>query len=196
MMNRQTSIAYIDLLTVLLALFVTVTGILLSQNHQLSKGNITEKAEFISVLEWPENSKSDVDLWVRNPMGDVVNFRTKDKGLITLDRDDLGGRNNSVTAADGTTITNTVRRETAAIRAIMPGQHVVNVMLYALRDKPPIDAQVQIIKLNPYQVVLEKQVRLTQAGEEQTIASFDVRPDGSVDDVDSTDQVKLAAVVK
>ena len=195
MMNRQTSIAYIDLLTVLVALFAVVTGILLSQNHALSKGNVEQKAEFIAILEWGDNSRSDVDLWVRNPHGDIVNFRNRDKGLISLDRDDMGS-NNVVLAADGQAITSTTRREMASVRAIMPGQHVVNVMLYALRDKPPIQAKVQIIKLNPYQVVAERTVPLTTPGEERTIASFDVQPDGSVSSIDTTSQIKLAEVVQ
>lgn len=196
MMNRQTSIAYIDLLTVLAALFVIVTGVLLSQNREISKGNVTEKAEFIAVLEWDENSRSDVDLWVRNPVGDVVNFRNRDRGLVTLDRDDLGLLNNTVLGADGTEIANTVRREMVAIRAIVPGQHLVNVMLYSLRDEPPVNAKVQIIKLNPYRVLLEREVALTHRGEEQTIASFEVAPDGTVGSVDTESQITLAEVLQ
>jgi hypothetical protein len=195
MMNRQTSIAYIDLLTVLMSLFVVVTGILLSQNHALSNGNITQKAEFIAVLEWDQSSKSDVDLWVRNPGGDIANFRNKDKGLVTLDRDDMGN-NNEITGPGGQQIATTVRREMASIRAIMPGQHVVNVMLYALRDRPPVNARVQIIKLNPYQVIAERQIPLDTAGEERTVASFTVQPDGEVADIDTTSEIKLAEVVQ
>jgi hypothetical protein len=196
MMNRQTSIAYIDLLTVLVALFAVVTGVLLSQNRELSKGNVTEKAEFLAVLEWDEGSKSDVDLWVRNPGGDVVNFRSRDRGLVSLDRDDMGSANNTVVGADGTEISNQVRREMAVVRAIMPGQHLINVMLFSLRDKPPVSARVQIIKLNPYRVLLEREVVLTHTGEEQTVASFDVASDGTVDDVDTSAQIKLAEVVQ
>ncbi len=196
MMNRQTSIAYIDLLTVLVALFAVVTGVLLSQNRELSKGNVTEKAEFLAVLEWEEGSKSDVDLWVRNPGGDVVNFRSRDLGLVSLDRDDMGSANNTVIGADGAEIANEVRREMAVVRAIMPGQHLVNVMLFSLRDKPPVSARVQIIKLNPYRVLLEREVVLTHTGEEQTVASFDVASDGTVDDVDTSAQIKLAEVVQ
>ncbi len=196
MMNRQTSIAYIDLLTVLVALFAVVTGVLLSQNRELSKGNVTEKAEFLAVLEWEEGSKSDVDLWVRNPGGDVVNFRSRDLGLVSLDRDDMGSANNTVIGTDGAEIANEVRREMAVVRAIMPGQHLVNVMLFSLRDKPPVSARVQIIKLNPYRVLLEREVVLTHTGEEQTVASFDVASDGTVDDVDTSAQIKLAEVVQ
>jgi hypothetical protein len=78
----------------------------------------------------------------------------------------------------------------------MPGQHLVNVMLFSLRDKPPVSARVQIIKLNPYRVLLEREVVLMHTGEEQTVASFDVASDGTVDDVDTSAQIKLAEVVK
>jgi hypothetical protein len=194
-MNRQTSIAYIDLLTVLMALFVVVTGILLSQNHALSKGNIMQKAEFVAILDWPKNSTSDVDLWVSNPSGQITNFRHRDNGLVTLDRDDQG-INDQTMGADGSPIDAPVRREMATVRAIMPGRHIVNVMLYALRGRAPIEAHVQIIKLNPYEVITERTVPLTSDGEERTIASFDVRPDGSVGDINSTSQFKLAEIAK
>lgn len=189
MMNRLTAIAYIDVLTVLMAWFL-----LHAQAHP-TQGNVTDKAEFVAILEWPENSSSDVDLWVRNPAGTIVNFRNKDAGLVSLDRDDLGISGNSITGPDGKSIEAPVRREQASIRAIMPGRHVVNVMLYALRDKPPIIAHVQIVKLNPYRVIAEREIDLTAVGEERTAASFDVASDGSVSDVDTIDEISLAKAI-
>lgn len=190
MMNRLTAIAYIDVLTVLMAWF------LIHANHQHpTEGNVTQKAEFVAILEWPESSTSDVDLWVRNPEGSITNFREKDVGLVSLDRDDLGNVGNLITGPDGKPIVATVRREEASVRAIIPGRFVVNVMLYALRDPPPIKAHVQIIKLNPYSVVAEREVELTTKGQERTIASFDVSADGSVAAVDTADEVSLAKVI-
>lgn len=194
-MNRRTSIAYIDVLSAIVAFFIMVTGLLMAANHELSKGNIVKKAEFVVILEWPENSKSDVDLWVRNPFGNVVSYKHKDVGLINLDRDDTGTANNSVIGPNGTTIYSTVRREIATIRGIMPGQHVVDVMLYALREQPPIIAKVQIIKLNPYSVVVEREVSLSETGEEKTIASFDVLPDGAVTNVNTITEISLSKSV-
>jgi hypothetical protein len=189
MMNRLTAIAYIDVLTVLMAWFL-----IHAQAHP-TEGNVVQKAEFVAILEWPESSQSDVDLWVRNPYGTVVNFQHKDAGLISLDRDDLGVGNDSITGPDGQPIAATTRREEASIRAIMPGRHVVNVMLYALRDNPPIRAKVQIIKLNPYRVIVEREIDLSTKGEERTVATFDVAADGSVANVDTTDEVSLAKVI-
>jgi hypothetical protein len=193
--NRSTLIAYVDFLFALFVLFAMAALAVLKDNHDISQGNVVQKAEFVAILEWPESSQSDVDLWVRNPYGTVVNFRDKDAGLISLDRDDLGVGNDSITGPDGQPIAATTRREEASIRAIMPGRHVVNVMLYALRDNPPIRAKVQIIKLNPYRVIVEREIDLSTKGEERTVATFDVAADGSVANVDTTDEVSLAKVI-
>ena len=196
MINRSTLLAYVDFLFAMMVLFAVVALAVLVDNHELSKGNIVQKAEFVAILEWPEGSHSDVDLWLRNPFGVTASFKNKDVGLITLDHDDVGISEDTITGPDGSKIEAPVRREMASVRAIMPGRHVVNVMLYALRDPPPIKATVQIIKLNPYQVIVEREIDLTTKGEERTVASFDVAPDGSVSDIDTLSQVSLAKVIQ
>lgn len=188
MMNRTTSVAYIDLLTVLFALFVMVCGILLSVHISETHGNTTSKAEYIAELTWDEKSNSDVDLWAKNPLGTIVYFKNKDAGFMTLDRDDTGINDNTVIGPDGTRIMAPNRQEVLSIRTIMPGKTVINVMLYALRNPPPIHVKVEIIKLNPFAVVAEKEVDLTVEGQEVTIASFIVNQDGSFSDVDTVTQ--------
>lgn len=192
MMNRTTSVAYIDLLTVLFALFVMVCGILLSVHISETHGNTTSKAEYIAELTWDEKSNSDVDLWAKNPLGTIVYFKNKDAGFMTLDRDDTGINDNTVIGPDGTRIMAPNRQEVLSIRTIMPGKTVINVMLYALRNPPPIHVKVEIIKLNPFAVVAEKEVDLTVEGQEVTIASFIVNQDGSFSDVDTVTQEMLS----
>lgn len=196
MMNRPTSIAYIDLLSILLVVFVVIAALLIVQNHKAIDANIISKAEFVAILEWNENSNADVDLWVRNPLNNVIYYRNQNEGLVSLDRDDTGIDNNSIIDQNGQKIDAPVRREMTSVRGIIPGKFVVNIMMYALRNNPPITAKVQIIKLNPYKVITEKEVVLKSTGQEVTIASFDVLPDGSVTDVDTTTQIMLSEVIK
>ena len=194
MMNKQTSIAYIDLLTALFAFFVIISGLLLTQNHELSKGNVTNKAEFVATLDWTPGSIDDVDIWARNPNGDIVYYNNRDAGLMTLDRDDTG-LDDGVEVA-GTTITAPIRREVISVRSIMPGQHVFNVMLFSHRSNQAIPVHVEIIKLNPYSIITDKDLVLHDTGEEHTIASFNVEKDGSVDQLDTTDEIVLSRVSK
>lgn len=198
MMNKQTSIAYIDLLTVLMAFFVLTTGLLMVVNQQQAKGHVEEKAEYMVILEWDDSSTSDVDLWIRNPAGDVMSFQHKDIGLMTLDRDDLGASGNSI-VVDGKRIVDPTRREIAAIRGIIPGQFVVNVMLYNYRNNVeqavPLDVpvKVQIIRVNPYKEIINRGITLTSKGEEATVASFVVSLDGSVSEL-KTDKIPFIKV--
>lgn len=198
MMNKQTSIAYIDLLTVLMAFFVLTTGLLMVVNQQQAKGHVEEKAEYMVVLEWDDKSLSDVDLWIRNPAGDIMSFQTKDSGLMTLDRDDLGASGNRI-LVDGKIIEDPTRREIGSIRGIIPGQFVVNVMLYNYRNNAEqaapteVPVKVQIIRINPYREIINRGLTLTTKGEEQTVASFVVSGDGSVSEV-KTDSIPFAKV--
>lgn len=179
-MNKPTSISYQDMLWCLLGFFVLITGILLTQNIELSKGNVENKAEYVIIMEWENSSDSDVDLWVRSPQGNLIFYRQKDKDLITLDRDDMGISSDTILDSNGNRILQPYRREITSIRALTPGEIVVNVVLFAMRDaSKDVKVRVQIIKLNPYGTVLEREVVLTQRGMEQTIATFRIKDDGS-----------------
>lgn len=193
MINRPTAVAFIDFLFVLVFIFCGATAVLMLEKHQ-HDGNVINKAEFVATLEWNENSNSDVDLWARNPTGDIVYFKNKDAGLMTLDRDDTGVNDDLIKNSAGQTVKDPIRREVISIRGIEPGQTTINVMLYALRDKPPVTAKVLIVKLNPYSIVAEKTVELYSIGQEITIASFIVANDGSVTSVDSTTQYQFGHV--
>lgn len=193
MINRPTAIAFIDYLFVLAFIFCGASALLMLEKHQ-HDGNVVNKAEFVATLEWNESSNSDVDIWARNPTGDIVYFKNKDVGLMTLGRDDTGVNDDEIKNSAGQLVKDPIRREVISIRAIEPGQTTVNVMLYALRDNPPVTAKVLIIKLNPYSIVAEKTVELYTIGQEITIASFVVANDGSVTSVDTTTQYQFGHV--
>jgi len=192
MMKTKTAIATIDFLWALVAFLVIITAILFAANHDLSKGNIVDKAEFVAILEWPESNTSDLDLWVRNPMNNTIYFRNRDEGLVTLDHDDTGGTYNIVIGPEGKKIESSLRREVASIRGIIPGKFIIDTMLYKLDGITPVPAKVQVIKLNPYQVIAEKNIILKTKGEDQTIVSFNVNPDGSVSEIDTDTQYNLS----
>lgn len=191
-MNKPTSIAYIDLLSALVAIFVVLFALVVSQQNQQSQGNVDEKAEFIIQMSWPDDSLSDVDLWAANPSGDIVYFRHKDLGLMTLNRDNLGNSKNKIIGANGEEITDRSRNEMISIRGHSPGTYTCNVVLWGLRGRDTeVPVKVQIFKLNPYQIVAEKEVLLTKEGQEITIAEFTVDEANNVLTVDTNKQVSL-----
>ena len=183
-------IAFIDLLfnTLVGFVFLFVLAFILI-NPVAKKSNVEVIAEFIITTPWPDNSEDDIDTWVKDPAGNVVGFKQKDRGLMNLDRDDLGRSNDTVMLTTGKKVT--VRRniEHVTIRGIIAGEYIVNIHLYRraprneVLDKDYYDqipVVVNIEKLNPYGLVYLKKVFLIRKGEEKTIVRFTVNEDGDI----------------
>jgi len=98
----KTSIAFIDLLfniTIGLTMLFIIAFLLI--NPVAKKGNVIVNAEFIITLSWPNDSQDDIDLYLKDPAGNIVYFKQKDIGLTNLDRDDLGTSNDTIETATG-----------------------------------------------------------------------------------------------
>jgi hypothetical protein len=146
-------------------------------------GAVDPKAEFQITLAWPDGREEDVDLYVQDPAGDLVWFRGRDAGLMHLDRDDLGQRNDIIEIG-GRPVVNPLNQEIVSIRGIVPGEYVVNLHLYRTAGALPVPATVKIEKLNPrVELVFFGPFTLTAQGEEQTAARFSIGADGRVRDV-------------
>jgi len=184
-------IAFIDLLfnTLVGFVFLFVMAFVLI-NPVAKKSNVEINAEFMITIKWPDNALDDVDLWVRDPLGNTAGFKSKDVGLMSLDRDDLGGANDKVTTTEGKIIKVRNNEEHVTIRGIITGEYVVNVHLYSKKRFVDVDSDaeffevipvlVTVEKLNPYGIITVKEITLTVKGEEITAIRFTVREDGSV----------------
>jgi hypothetical protein len=141
---------------------------------------IDAKGEFIINVTWDEDANDDVDLWVQDPEGNTASFMQKEIGIMHLDRDDLGYLNDKITLSDGKIIEIKTNREVLTIRGIIPGEYVVNLHMFSKRKVTPINVKVEIIKINPYQVVIEKNIIMEKRGEEITVIRFTVNEEGKV----------------
>ena len=153
-------------------------------NPVAKTGAVDSKAEFLITLSWPDGRREDVDLYVEDPDGHLVWFRTREAGLMHLDRDDLG-RSNDVVRSAGREIVNPLNQEIVSIRGIQPGEYVVNLHLYRAAPEPePVPAKIKVEKLNPkVEIVFYGEVVLGRPSEERTAVRFSVRTDGSVSGV-------------
>jgi len=178
-MSGKYLLSLLDYFVFLLVVFVALFAMsFLSINEENKKGNVTEKAEFIIEMTWRDGSENDIDLWVAGPEGNIVFFGHKDGKFIVLDRDDVGINNTMITPQG--IMTNKTRREVATIRKILPGTYTVNVMMFRNRDGQTERPKITIRQLNPYREVVEKEVELTEDGEEQTILTFDLDEKGNI----------------
>ena len=136
--------------------------------------------------------KRQIDTWVRDPAGNIVGFKQKDRGLMNLDRDDLGRANDTIETLNGEKILVRQNIEHVTIRGIIPGEYIVNVHLYRRSPRHEvleedyfenIPVRVNVEKLNPYGVVYIKELLLTVKGEEKTVLRFTVDADGKITEI-------------
>lgn len=144
----------------------------------------TPKAEYLVILSWNDLSPNDLDLYLKSPNGNIIYFKNKNAPEAFLDLDNTG-RNNTVQMPDGSSKEIPTRQEVITIRTIIPGEWVCNVHEYYKNSGPSyIDrAKVTVIRLNPYQVIIEASMDFDAAGEEKTMANFVLAPDGHVSDL-------------
>lgn len=181
-MNKSTSIAYIDFLAVLLVFFMMCTGILITQIKQIeSNGNLTQKAEIVATIDWPDNSPNDVDLWMKSPDGSILWYKNRSAGVMTLDQDERG--NNAMVP---------YRQEVASIRGSLPGIYIVQVTLFEKRGTDPVNVNATLTKLNPvYSNVTKKTVTLEKMGDTVVLFKFSVDAAGVITVLNSSQEDKF-----
>jgi hypothetical protein len=182
--SNHVGIGFTDLLfNALLGFVVMFVLAVLLINPIAKSGAVDIKAEFLITLAWPEGRREDVDLYVQDPAGEMVWFRSREAGLMHLDRDDLGERNDVIEVA-GRQVINPLNQEIVSIRGILPGEYVVNLHLYRGDGAQPVPATVKIEKLNPrVELVFFGPLTLIEQGDERTAARFSIGSDGRVRDV-------------
>jgi len=152
-------------------------------NPVAKTGIINPKADYLITVSWPDNDPNDIDTYVEDPAGDILNFTNKDVGLMHLDRDDRGNLNDTI-VVDGKTIHNPLNQEVTTIRGIVPGEYVVNINYYATQNNKPVPVSISVDKVNPVlEVVYYGTVTLQKKGDEKTVVRFTINPDGTVSNV-------------
>ena len=141
-------------------------------------GNVNLKAENIITIEWKESLPDDVDIWVKDPNGEIVSYLKKDAGWLHLDRDDRGVINDKV-SINGEEYTYPINREVVTLRGIIPGEYIVNLYLYDNKSNNPVDVKLIIEKVNPsLKLVYFNNITLMQNDSEMTIARFNLNSSG------------------
>jgi hypothetical protein len=161
---------------------------LLAMNPEAKTGKIDTKAEFIVTMNWPDNHPDDIDLYVEDPLGNIVWYHVREAGFMVLDRDDRGGINNSI-MVNGKRISSPIREETVSVRGIVAGEYTVNTHYYLATQHDPVPVSVKVEKINPMvEVIYYDTLVLDHAGQEKTALRFRVAQDGSVTDISHTEK--------
>jgi hypothetical protein len=149
-------------------------------NPEAKSGIIDPKAEYILTITWEDNSPDDVDVWVEDPEGQIVWFRTPEAGLLHLDRDDRGLVNDTITI-NGEEVQNPLNQEVVTLRGVVTGEYVVNLHYYASETNKPVDVNVRLAKVNPkLEIVYYGTVNMEKKGDEETAVRFSIGRDGNI----------------
>lgn len=178
--------AYIDLLINLLTgtvvLFI-LTTLLIAPITKNTEG-IKKNADYVITLEWPNELDCDVDLWIRDPLNNVVSYRFMEAGLMYFERDDMGKRR-SVYELDGKEIViDPDNKEFVTFRGTFVGEYIVNLHVYSCIDPimkqalqagtlVEIPVTIEIIKINPiFTIIKHIEMKMDSVWQEKTAIRF------------------------
>ena len=149
-------------------------------NPQAKKGNVELKAEYIVTLTWDESRSDDLDLWVEDPIGEVVSYLQRDAGWLHLDRDDRGDSTDTIEVA-GERMVHPINQEIVTLRGVIAGEYVVNVHYYATETGAPLTATLKVDRVNPeLETLFVEQVTLRAVDDERTVIRFTLARDGKL----------------
>lgn len=143
-------------------------------------GNVESYAQILITVRWEDRHPDDVDTLVEDPRGNLVWYHNRDTGLMHLDRDDRGLFQDRI-VLDGVEVSNPINQETVTVRALQPGEYVVNVLHYQANYPDPLPVSIKVEKLNPkVELIYYGKRELTGVGDEQTAVRFTIGADGRV----------------
>jgi hypothetical protein len=201
-MRRQKANTFVGISDFLLALnnvifLLFVFAIMAIAAKTPPAAGVELKAEYIITAEWDPVRDCDIDLWVRDPLGNIAYWGHKEAGAMHLDHDSRGSLSDVVRLADGTISRPKVYTEMVTLRGIVPGEYTVNLHLYGamidgLEVKAPgtayaVPVHVRITKLNPRaETEFDQEAKLEGVWQELTVTRFTLGSDGAWGAIDAT----------
>lgn len=155
---------------------------------KINRQSPPNSALYMVTLEWSGESRNDLDLYVQDPLKNLVFFKSLSRGLMALVKDDTGRDSNTLTTPNGDVIHSPVNIETVEIRGLLEGEYTANVHYYSSKNKETENAVVTLYKTTGFIKVHEQAITMTIEGDEQTAFRFTLRPDGNVTDINRLQQ--------
>lgn len=179
-MDEETSIAWIDLLNLMLQglILIMAVALVLMNPPQKNKSDPDKTPGALNVMiTWPNDLDVDIDLWMKDPTGEIIGYSHKEGTYFNLIRDDLG----KVNDVSG------INFELATSRVILPGNYVFNLHYYSNHgtepENKPVPVHLIITKRNEKgetSLVYEDNANVPTRGAQITVVRFVLGPDGYV----------------
>ncbi len=144
------------------------------------------------VLTWSNQLDVDIDLHLRCPTGESINYVRKEACWATLERDA------QASASDWSMINNqrVVRinnREVVSLRVPVEGEWTANVHWYGGTSREPVEVTLEILAIEPrVESLFSRSLVLERPSQEKHITRFSMSASGAVSNFDSSRPVMLA----
>lgn len=160
------------------------------------EGKVDPKLEFLITVRWPDKHPDDIDMFVQDPIGNMVWYRRREAGFMVLDRDDRGGLNDFI-MVNGQKVLSPIRQEIVSVRGIVAGEYTVNIYHFAALTGVPVPVTIKVEKLNPkVQVVHYDTINVDHGGTEKTAVRFVMDKTGNVVEVNHDEKSLLRTLYK
>ncbi len=178
---------FVDLM---MSTLVVVTALLIASNavekekaqrkQAQDAASLKTDGKYAVVMEWPDASPDDVDLYVQDPSGKIAYFSARDLGLMHLEHDDQGSVSDRTLTSHGD-VTVERNEERVILRGVIPGEYVVNVHMYDKRSPKPTPVTIRLYRLKGEDTeIVSKERVLRRSGDEATAFRFTVKDDDSI----------------
>lgn len=164
---------------------------------------IKPKMEYLISISWPIDVDADVDVWMRDPDGNILWYGNKEIGLANLERDDMGKRNNKIMIGDREVV-KLNNEELVSFRGFKPGEYVINVHLYSygmnfVPNDPinPLPVRITITRLNPsVSTPYVGNASITFVRQEVHLVRFTLDAEGNISNIETELPVMIRETVK
>lgn len=161
---------------VLFALAIAIS----SQHKSEKKADGYVEGVYRVIAIWPGELDDDVDLYMQDPTGQIGYFKSREVGLMHLERDDYGHKTDEVMTSSGV-VTLYKNEEHFIVRGTIPGEYIVNVHMYSQRSTSgPVPVTVTLLRSDGSAIVVTRQIKLKYTGDEITAFRFTVNEFGVV----------------
>jgi hypothetical protein len=188
--NYSCNTSFLDLLFNMLLAFACLFVLAFALINQ-NKKTPDVKASYLITFTWPKELDNDVDAYVEDPEGNLVCFVRREDGLMHLDRDDLGYKNDTINTRFGK-ITYNENKEIITLRGTTVGEYCVNIHAYNFNHQVPTEVTVQLEKVSPtYSVLVQRKITLNKVGDEKTAFRFKINSKGDLESVSDLEKKLL-----
>jgi len=182
-------------LTMLKALLVLAfLGLMLmsvQENKKFDTEGLTPPVFLMLVLSWSNEVDADIDIHVKCPTGEQLNYVRKEICFANLERDARGVASDWSMINDERVVV-VKNREVVSFRHPVPGEWTVNVFYYNARTPTPVDVKLEVTVLNPkIYTAFERTITLNRPGQEGHMVRFEMTNANHVYGFDTTRDVKL-----